>query len=69
MDLQGDYEELPESVNHDEGADVGGDYEELPEPSEVEAIYDEGVDTSEDYEEILEESNPSSSRSIPCPGK
>ncbi|XP_067414090.1 hematopoietic lineage cell-specific protein [Emydura macquarii macquarii] len=69
VDLQGDYEELPESVNHDEGADVGGDYEELPEPSEVEAIYDEGVDTSEDYEEILEESNPSSSRSIPCPGE
>uniref|UniRef100_A0A8C3TAN3 Hematopoietic lineage cell-specific protein n=1 Tax=Chelydra serpentina TaxID=8475 RepID=A0A8C3TAN3_CHESE len=69
VDLQGDYEELPEPSDCNDVADVdvGGDYEELPEPSrEPEAIYDEGVDSSEDYEEIPPEIPPS--RSVPCPG-
>nr|XP_006120803.1 hematopoietic lineage cell-specific protein [Pelodiscus sinensis] len=66
VELQGDYEELPEPASYEDGADVGGDYEELPEPS---SKYDEGEDAGEDYEEIPPESTPSSSRSIPCPGE
>ncbi|CAM4487235.1 unnamed protein product [Lepidochelys olivacea] len=69
VDLQGDYEELPEPSDYNDGADVDRDYEELLEPSrEPEAICDEGVDTSEDYEEIPPESASSSIRNIPCSG-
>ncbi|XP_006038653.1 hematopoietic lineage cell-specific protein-like isoform X3 [Alligator sinensis] len=59
IELDADYEELPEPSDYDDGGVA--DYEELPEPA--------GDDDGEDYEEILSEPELCGGQSAPCPGE
>lgn len=58
IELDADYEELPEPSDCDDGGVA--DYEELPEPV--------GDDDGDDYEEILSEPELHGGQSMPCPG-
>ncbi|KYO30356.1 hypothetical protein Y1Q_0009982 [Alligator mississippiensis] len=59
IELDADYEELPEPSDCDDGGVA--DYEELPEPV--------GDDDGDDYEEILSEPELHGGQSMPCPGE
>ncbi|NWU95570.1 HCLS1 protein, partial [Upupa epops] len=57
LEVDGDYEEVPEPSDYCVSTNGDADYEELPPPLEKldDDIYDDGVDGDEDYEEILPE--------------